>query len=94
MPGRIPFDRTYDVYGYDTEKLLRFEPGDSANCQTLDDENDTTVITLTSDHAKVLASLLQPTAGDIPMPGFANTILRIIPTPIKNSEGEVTRTIG
>ena len=94
LPGRIPFERDFTVFGYTTKKLLQFEPGQSPCFEIILGEQNGVSLTITSDQATELSKRLKPVASDVTLPGLDGVTFRIVPTEIKDNAGNVVRTVS
>jgi hypothetical protein len=90
LPGRVPFGRTLKIAGLDGQVVL--EPGEG-NAATLR-EDGVLVLTLTGDTARSLATLIQPQRGQYRLKELPGLLIEVVPTEIRNREGEVVEVIG
>lgn len=89
LRGRILYGRTYALEG--PERRVRFKPGSSDSVQWKDPE---LTLQISPDLAKEMLATLQPKRGDYSwkrLPGF---VLRVVPTEIKDQQGNVKEIVG
>ncbi|MDP6443568.1 MAG: suppressor of fused domain protein [Pirellulaceae bacterium] len=75
LPGRIPFDRPYILYSFDSKQTIRFDPGEAASWRQGDEAGEICV-TLPADLVGSWSALGE--IGEHAMAGFDDVVMRIV----------------
>ncbi|OBR64147.1 branched-chain alpha-keto acid dehydrogenase subunit E2 [Paenibacillus oryzae] len=89
LSGRLPYNRTLTLVSSSCQIVLK--PGESNAVEERDGGID---LLLSPETAQEWGFLLQPVAGKIIPPSFPSVIIEIVPTHIKDTDGNIVQTIG
>ncbi len=89
LEGRIPFDRDFSLMGRGT--IVSFRPAETAGfgIDTMELAIDTT-----PDLAREIVEVVKPARGVYRFSTFPQLVIEILPTEIKDQEGQVTHVVG
>lgn len=89
LSGRLPHDRTLTLVSSSCRIIL--EPGENS---AVEETDDGIALLLSPEAAQEWSRLLKPVAGRIVLQTFPGVVIEIVPTHIKDTEGNIVQTIG
>ncbi|MHA7966921.1 suppressor of fused domain protein [Paenibacillus sp. CAU 1782] len=89
LSGRLPHGRTLTLVSSSWQ--VELEPGENS---AVEETENGIALLLAPETAEEWGALLKPVAGRIILQSFRNVIIEIVPTHIKDTEGNIVQTIG